>query len=105
MEQVSNKYQIPRRRVLLWLTADPCPIVFLLDGLDEIRNIEHRRRCVRALSQARTVTHAGMVVSCRTNDYTDIGEVLNFGSAVDILPLTVPDIDSYLKATNADLES
>jgi DNA polymerase III delta prime subunit len=105
MEQVSSKYQVPRRRVLLWLTTDPCPIVFLLDGLDEIRNIEHRRRCVRALSQARRITHAGMIVSCRTNDYTDIGAMLNFGSAVDILPLTVSDIDAYLKAANADLES
>jgi hypothetical protein len=104
-EQIASNYQVPKRKVLDWLSANPCPIVLLLDGLDEIASIEERKRCVRALSQARRLTHAGMVVACRTDDYTAIGEILNFGSAIDIMPINGTDIDEYLGAAGADLES
>jgi GTPase SAR1 family protein len=103
--QVEKNYQVPKRRVLQWLSMDPSPVVLLLDGLDEIVNLEERRRCVRALSQARRVMHAGMIVACRVDDYTGLGEVLNFGSAIDILPLSPTDIDEYLKIATTNLES
>jgi hypothetical protein len=105
VEQISSRYQVPRKRVLKWLGSSSCPIVLLLDGLDEIPSMEERRKCVRALSQARSLTHAGMIVSCRTNDYGDIGEILEFGGAVDILPLTVAEIRNYLTSAGADLTS
>ena len=104
-DQIASKYQVPRRKVLSWLDSDPCPVALLLDGLDEIPSQDQRRLCILALSQARTVTNAGMVVACRTNDYYSIGKLIRFGSAIEILPLTVTDISEYLDAAAADLEA
>jgi NACHT domain len=104
-EQIASNYLVSKRKVLSWLDSDPCPVVLLLDGLDEIPSKEQRAKCIRALSQARTVTSAGMVVACRTNDYYSIGQLIRFGSAIEILPLTVTDINEYLHNTDADLEA
>ena len=103
-EQIASKYQVPRRKVLSWLDSDPCPIILLLDGLDEIPSKDQRLKCIRALSHARTVTSVGMVAACRTNDYYSMGQLIRFGSAVEILPLTVTDIKEYLDAASADVE-
>jgi energy-coupling factor transporter ATP-binding protein EcfA2 len=104
-DQISKHYQVPRRRVIEWLRSDPSPIILLLDGLDEIQDRGDRLNCVRTLSRARITTNAGLVVACRTHDYREIGEPLNFGSAVEIMPLRSSDIDEYLSTAQADLGS
>lgn len=103
-EQISDKYQIPAARVVTWLEAENSPIILLLDGLDEVKEKAGRIRCVRALSHGRVLTNAGMVVACRTEDYHDIGEVLNFGTAIEILPLVVSDIENYLSWSGDNLK-
>lgn len=104
-KQISINYQIPRRKAMAWLTSNPCPIILLLDGLDEVPSENERSECLTALCEARFLTQAGMVVSCRTADYRNMNTKLNFGLAVEITPLTVEDIDAYLGLANVNLHS
>ena len=102
-KQISYNYQMPWRRAHKWLTSNPCPIVLLLDGLDEVPDKDKRFECLAALREARKETHAGIVVSCRTADYMNMQDRLNFGLAVEIAPLTAEDIDEYLALANVNM--
>jgi hypothetical protein len=65
VEEISSNYQVPKKRVNAWLHSAPCPVVLILDGLDEVPLMEDRIRCVRGLSAARGEFHAGIVVASR----------------------------------------
>jgi hypothetical protein len=97
VDQVSRWYEVPSDRVESWLQEDR--LVLLLDGLDEITDLDQQRNCLKALSALRTEVPAGMVVCCRAEDYRQIGERLQFGLAVTVLPLTREKVDNYLDAT------
>lgn len=94
--EIGRLYQVPSRKAELWLRADQSPIVLLLDGLDEIREAEDRRRFVETLSLLRSRLNTGMVVCCRTDEYFEFGGELEFGAAVEIMPLRPHDVDEYL---------
>src|ERR1700722_18157755 len=95
-DQVSSRYLVPVDQVKLWLTDGR--LVLLLDGLDEITDVAQQRNCVKALSALRKEKPAGMVVCCRTEDYSRIGERLEFGLAVTGPALTPDQLVSFLGA-------
>ncbi|WP_410595566.1 NACHT domain-containing protein [Amycolatopsis sp. lyj-23] len=103
--EISRLYQVPEAKVAAWLRMDRSPIVLLLDGLDEIRNVEDRRRCVGVLSLLRSRLNTAIVVCCRTKEYFESERLLNFGAAAEITPLSAADIDQYLADAGDELAS
>ncbi|PRY34606.1 NACHT domain-containing protein [Umezawaea tangerina] len=93
--EVGRLYRVPPRRVADWLRADPCPVVLLLDGLDEIRHADDRRRCVEVLTLLRTRLTTAIVVCARPSDEV---ELRKFGQAVRIPPLSAAAVDTALAA-------
>lgn len=104
VEQIARRYQTPPEQVALWLRYDR--LVLLLDGLDEIPDVERQRDCVTALSAlpAEAGVPVGMVVCCRTEDYRRIGLRLGFDLAVTVLPLAPEQVDRYLAAAGDALD-
>jgi len=86
---VARLYRAPARRVAEWLRETPSPVVLLLDGLDEIRHADDRRRCVEALSLLKRRLSTGMVVCARE----DPG---GLGAVVEIPPLSAEAVDTRL---------
>ncbi|MGW4059208.1 NACHT domain-containing protein [Amycolatopsis sp. NPDC004747] len=103
--EVSRLYQVPDLKVRTWLRMDRSPIVLLLDGLDEIRDVEDRRRCIEVLSLMRSRLQTGIVVCSRTTEYFEPARLLRFGVAAEIMPLGAEDIDRYLADAGSELQS
>ncbi|GIF25560.1 energy-coupling factor transporter ATP-binding protein EcfA2 [Actinoplanes tereljensis] len=102
--EISRRYLVPKRDAYEWLIAARPPVVVLLDGLDEIQDDRARLRCVRTIAHLRAAFSFGMVVTCRSEDYDELGYKLNFGAAVEIQPLAYETVDAYLTAAGPELE-
>lgn len=93
--EMTRKYFVPVRRTRAWLESSR--LVFLLDGLDEVR-AESRAACVRAINEFMETKGApGIAVCCRLAEYTALPERLKFSAAVCIQPLKPAEIDNYLE--------
>jgi len=103
--EIGYLYQVPSAKVKQWLRADTSPIVLLLDGLDEVRDVADRRRCVEVLSLLRAGLNTGMVVCSRSMEYLELGRLLEFGVAAEISALSHEDIDEYLAYAGPQLAS
>ncbi|GAA3450538.1 NACHT domain-containing protein [Dactylosporangium matsuzakiense] len=102
--EIAARYYVPRKQAFSWLIAANSPLVLMLDGLDEVRE-EDRANCAALLGRLRSEYSFGMVVSCRTTEYFELGRRLPFGLAVEILPLTPAGVDAYLIAAGPELQS
>lgn len=98
VEELTAKYQIPRRLGRSWLENDE--LVLLLDGLDQMP-AGYRAACVSAINQFRE-THGltGLVVCCRLEAYKALPVRLKLGGAILLCPLTAGQIDGYLAEQN-----
>ncbi|HEX6346946.1 NACHT domain-containing protein [Umezawaea sp.] len=88
---VARLYEVPARRVAEWLRRRTSPVLLLLDGLDEIRHADDRRRCVEALTLLTRRLATGIVVCARE----DPG---GLGAVVEIPPLSAETVDTHLAA-------
>ena len=103
--EIGHLYQVPSAKVQQWLEADTSPIVLLLDGLDEVRDVADRRRCIEVLSLLRVRLNTGMVVCSRSTEYLESERLLEFGVAAEISALSHEDIDEYLADAGPQLAS
>jgi predicted NACHT family NTPase len=94
--EIALRYGVPEKQASAWLTAAESPLVVLLDGLDEITDTGDRNACVQMLSRLRSDYTFCMVVASRKAEYFQLRSRLNFGLAVEILPLTADQVDQYL---------
>ena len=102
-DELSAKYQIPRRVGRKWLEAND--ISPLLDGLDEVR-AEHREACVEAINKCQPEQGLpGLVVCSRIEDYNVLKARLKLMGAILIQPLTDEHIKDYLAGFGAKLAS
>ncbi len=116
VEELQTKYQVPRKIGKGWTDANQ--VLPLLDGLDEVAK-DARSACVQAINdyyQSRLERGSSpMVVCCRSEEYAGLSTCVMLQHAVSILPLTDPQIDTYLehageqvrglrKVVNADTE-
>ncbi len=86
LEELSSKYQIPRRMGQAWLDASR--LTLLLDGLDEVQ-IENRAACVEAINHfLDEVGSPGIAVASRIEDYTALPVRLKLYAAVALRPLS-----------------
>jgi hypothetical protein len=82
-------------------------VTLILDGLDEVAP-PMRERCVRAIDHFMSADEcplAGVVVSCRIDDYADLGEHLALNGAVELRPLDSQAVHRALHEAGGELES
>jgi MFS family permease len=101
IEDLTAKYQIPRRLGREWLENHE--LVLLLDGFDEVPP-QYRAACAKAINHFRD-THGltGLVVCGRTEAYSECDIRLRLGGAILLCPLTPIQVDNYLLAAGPQL--
>jgi NACHT domain len=92
--EVAVSYKVPRRLVSTWVSQDD--LVLLLDGLDEVAE-RHRSTCVEAINDYRR-DHGmvPMVVCTRTQEVGNLTVRPALDEAVELMPPTDVQIDTYL---------
>ncbi|MCC6606205.1 MAG: NACHT domain-containing protein [Anaerolineae bacterium] len=103
VEELSNKYQIPRDLSTAWLKQNK--LLLLLDGLDEVSD-QARTACIHAINAFRG-KHGltSLVISSRTHEYQSCGVQLKLGGAILLQALTESQIDDYLATFGENLSS
>ncbi len=103
VEELTGKYQIPRKVGRDWLEGDE--LVVMLDGFDEVPE-RFGIDCAQAINrfrEARGLT--GIVICSRSQEYDRIETPMILGGAVAIQPLRDDQIDTYLAAAGSRLTS
>ncbi len=96
VEELTAKYQIPRRLGLRWLADDT--LLLLLDGFDEVPH-RYRGACALAINRFRETNGlTGLVVCSRLEAYERLGQRLHLGGATLLQPLSADQVDRYLAA-------
>ncbi len=94
VEELTAKYQIPRRYGRRWLAANELDL--LLDGFD-VLPLNARAPCIRAVNQFRETNGlAGLVICSRTQEYFDCSQIFRLNTAVKIQALDQRQIETYL---------
>ena len=103
VEELSNKYQIPRDLSTTWLKQNK--LLLLLDGLDEVTD-QARPACIQAINLFRS-EHGltNLVVSSRTYEYQSCAVQLKLGGAILLQALTESQINDYLATFGDNLSS
>ncbi|MDX1612754.1 MAG: NACHT domain-containing protein, partial [Candidatus Promineifilaceae bacterium] len=98
VEELTSKYQIPRRFGRPWLHEDQ--LILLLDGFDEVQS-RFRADCASAINAFRQQCGlTGLMVCSRTQPYFNSATPLRMGAAVALEELADEQIAAYL-AINA----
>jgi hypothetical protein len=93
-EELSAKYQVPRRLGQRWLEEDR--LLPLLDGLDEVAGAQ-RAGCVTAINAfLEEYGPPGLAVSSRVEDYTALPSRLRLYAAIALRPLTPGQVVEHL---------
>jgi transcriptional regulator with XRE-family HTH domain len=101
-EELNTKYQVPPKLGQAWVTANK--ILPLLDGLDEIAEPSHRIACISAINAYRKENgFVPMVVCSRYDEYFSLPARLLLNQAIVIQPLTMQQIEAYIKQIGSDL--
>ena len=100
-EELGSKYQVPREVGRGWLAENR--LILLLDGLDEVP-LESEALCVVAInSYLAEVGAGGVVVTCRSEEYSGISTLLRLNGALALQPLSGEQIDAWLVAAGPRL--
>ena len=103
IEELSNKYQVPKRVGHSWIENDQLQL--LLDGLDEVKP-NYRTMCIKAINLYRG-NHGlvPFVVCSRKAEYFAQEKRALLRSAVSIQPLTTKQITEYLLSAGDQLKA
>ncbi|BCL79693.1 hypothetical protein ccbrp13_21580 [Ktedonobacteria bacterium brp13] len=96
IEEIARTYTVPRPPIAQWILEDQ--ILPLLDGLDEVGETA-REACIRSINLYHH-QHLGPLVVCSRKDEYQVAAQqtrLTLHKAVTIQPLTVAQINTYLK--------
>ena len=95
-EQAYHQYRLKRQTTRERLAAGE-DFVFLLDGLDEVTQVdEMREQCVEAINQFMQQTPCGLVVCSRIGDYQSLQNQLALAHALVLQPLSNGQIDAFI---------
>jgi hypothetical protein len=102
VSELRSRYQVPEVYGKKWL--DDRALVVLFDGLDELAPAE-RVACVAAVKTFRE-THGlvGVAITCRSDEYAEIGAKLQVDAAVELLPLGDDQVQAWLDAVGAPMK-
>jgi hypothetical protein len=95
------RYGIVRKIGQKWVNE--AQVLPLLDGLDEVRQ-EYQAECVEVINNFRmNYGSVGLVVCSRSTEYTALNVRLRLQGAVEIQPLTLTQVDTYLTSLGESL--
>ena len=98
VEELTAKYQIPRRYGRRWVEANELDL--LLDGFD-VLPLNARAPCIRAVNQFRETNGlAGLAICSRSEEYFDCDRKFRLNSAIKIQALDQQQIETYLSGRN-----
>lgn len=101
--ELKTHFTINSRLVLQWLNDRR--LLLLLDGLDEVSETA-RPNCVAKINQFITdYSVPGIVICCREDEYLQLPNRLNLGGALRLKALSDTQIASFLRQSDADVES
>jgi len=101
IEELNNKYLVNRKIGQQWVEKQE--LFLLLDGLDEIRDLEKRNACVTALNDFQQEQATEMIICCRVKDYRELGDRLKLKSALVLQSLTNAQVQAYLARLQSNL--
>ena len=94
VQEINRIYLFPKQQCKSWVENQQ--LVLLLDGLDEIKETQKRRDCVRAINEFLGKYNTTEIVVCsQIRKYKEIEEKLHFQNAVFYQQLTQEQIDRY----------
>lgn len=93
VDELRRGYNVPSSVGEDWVAAGS--ILPLLDGLDEVAET-HQKACVAAINTYQNTHGLNIVVCCRRHDYNKIGSLLHIQRAIEIQPLTLAQLETYL---------
>jgi len=92
--ELTTKYQIPRKIGRVWM--DDNALILLMDDLDEIPS-RYLPDAIHAINEFReNYGLTGIILCSQVNAYVSAGVRLKFGGAIELQPLTLEQVDSYL---------
>lgn len=93
-EELFRRYSVPRQLSQDWLASRQ--LIFLLDGLDEVR-AGRQKDCIQTINKWREVADFGGLAICsRTTDYQNLQAPLKLFCAIKLQPLTEEQIQSWV---------
>lgn len=100
IDQLTALYRVGNEVAEKWVKRGE--ISLLLDGLDEVR-ANKRNALIQCLNDfiKRRGTTFPVVVTCRSSDY-ETGPKLHLNHAVEIQPLTIHEVEAYLRRSAGD---
>lgn len=102
VEELSSKYRLPTKVAQDWIHTNH--LFLLLDGLDEMPEAA-RPECVTAINAYRQEhDFPPVVISCRREEYFAQSKRFGLQRAIQLEPLTPPQIDTYLAQAGPKLE-
>ena len=94
LEELNEIYQIPKRIGQKWIDSEQ--ICLLLDGLDDVHDVDGRNACVTALNEFRQHHAVDIAVTCRALEYGALSDQLNVSDAVMMKDLEDHQVTEYL---------
>lgn len=95
LDELKARYGVDRKIGQKWF--DNQSVIVFLDGLDEITT-NNRLSCFSAINNFRQNNAlTPIVVCCRSEEYLASGTTLNIPNALEIQPLTMDQVDNWLK--------
>ena len=103
IEELQSKYNISLEVSRKWI--DNNRVILLLDGLDEM-NLDDMQRCIEIINTYCDEHKSVSIVVCSQSDkYGSLKTRIKLWNAVTVQPLTVEQIDAYLKNSDKQLEA
>ena len=94
VEELTAKYQIPRRLGRQWIADDE--LILLLDGLDTVP-LANRRACIQIINEFRESNGlTGIVVCSRITEYDQAEQRLKLNGAIALQPINDDQLANYL---------
>lgn len=95
IRELDKQYDVPR--ALAEFMIEKNQLLPLLDGLDDVRILERRSICAKAINAfRRQYPQIKLVISCRTVEYEDLQIKLKLEKAIEVQPLSQEQMDAYL---------
>lgn len=95
IQELDKQYDVPPDLGKFMIATNQ--LLPLLDGLDDVRMLEERNICAKAINVfRRQYPSTPLVVSCRAAEYDDLQIKLRLEKAIEVQPLSREQINAYL---------
>jgi NACHT domain/Caspase domain len=97
VEQLDELYEVPRDLGRRWMEPRNGALLFLLDGLDEITQLDERDSCIREINRFRRSYQVPVIVATCQAEYDAASTKLELETAVSVRPLNPERVLDHLQ--------